>query len=171
VRPCIVFGPSVDNYIVRFWTKQPFQADLGNLDGPIQFVHEDDVVDALTGLLEGAHDGAFNLAGEGYTTLREAAEISGLPVRRVPLRPYRAFARAMWRARASEAPPGQIEFARWPWVVSNEKLKNTLGWTPRYTSRETFEVTMRAKGKIEGGPPPADSAEPAAKPPEAAPVA
>ena len=45
VRPCIVFGPSVNNYIVRFWTKQPFQADLGNLDGPMQFVHEDDVVD------------------------------------------------------------------------------------------------------------------------------
>ena len=169
VRPCIVFGPSVDNYIVRFWTKQPFQADLGNLDGPMQFVHEDDVVDALSGLLEGGHDGAYNLAGEGYITLREAAEISGLPIRRMPLRPYRAFARAMWRARVSEAPPGQIEFARWPWVVSNEKLKSTLGWTPRYTSRETFEITMRAQGKIEDGEPPAQ--QPAAKPPEAAPVA
>ena len=169
VRPCIVFGPSVNNYIVRFWTKQPFQADLGNLDGPIQFVHEDDVVDALTGLLEGAHEGAYNLAADGYMTLREAAEIAGLPVRRVPLRPYRAFAAAMWRLRMSEAPPGQIEFARWPWVVSNEKLKRTLGWTARHTTRETFEITMRAQGKI-GGAPPA-TAEPAAKPPEAAPVA
>ena len=150
VRPSIVFGPSVNNYIVRFWTKQPFQADLGNLDGPMQFVHEDDVVDALTGLLEGRHEGAFNLAGEGHTTLRETAEIAGLPTRRAPLRPYRAFARAMWRLRVSEAPPGQIEFARWPWVVSNEKLKRTLGWTPRHTSRETFEITMRAQGKIPG---------------------
>src|SRR5215207_203819 len=24
VRPCIVFGPNVDNYLVRLWTKQPF---------------------------------------------------------------------------------------------------------------------------------------------------
>ena len=55
VRPCIVFGPNVDNYIVRFWTKQPFQADFGNLDSPIQFVHEDDVVEAFTALLDGRH--------------------------------------------------------------------------------------------------------------------
>src|ERR687894_496688 len=44
VRPCIVFGPNVDNYLVRLWTNQPFQADLGNLGNPIQFVHEDDLV-------------------------------------------------------------------------------------------------------------------------------
>jgi hypothetical protein len=36
--------------------------------------------------------------------------------------------------------------------VSNEKLKKTLGWTPRYTSRETFEIAMRAHEKL----PPAD---------------
>jgi hypothetical protein len=51
----------------------------------------------------------------------------------------------MWRLRLSEAPPGQIDFALHPWIVSNEKLKATLDWTPRYTSRETFEITMRAK--------------------------
>ena len=33
VRPCIVFGPNVDNYLVRLWTKQPFAVDAGNLDG------------------------------------------------------------------------------------------------------------------------------------------
>jgi hypothetical protein len=32
--------------------------------------------------------------------------------------------------------------------VSNEKLKKTLDWTPRYTSRETFEIAMRAQGKL-----------------------
>ena len=58
VRPCIVFGPNVDNYLVRIWTKAPFQPDFGgNLDQLIQFVHEDDLVDALVGLLEGGHGG------------------------------------------------------------------------------------------------------------------
>src|SRR5919205_847123 len=55
VRPCIVFGPNVDNYIVRAWTKQPFFAELGGADQPVQFVHEDDVVEALIRLLEGRH--------------------------------------------------------------------------------------------------------------------
>jgi UDP-glucose 4-epimerase len=148
VRPCIVFGPNVDNYLVRLWTKTPFSADAGQLDNPIQFVHEDDVVEAITALLLGRHAGPFNVAGDGLMTLRECAEVIGSPIRRMPLRAYRGLARAMWRARLSEAPPGQIEFALYPWIVSNEKLKRTTGWTPKHTTRETFEITMRAHGKL-----------------------
>jgi UDP-glucose 4-epimerase len=149
VRPCIVFGPNVDNYIVRFWTEQPFQADTGNLDQPLQFVHEDDVVDAIAGLLTGAHDGAYNVTGDGTLTARECAEIAGLPVRRVPAGLFRALAKALWALRISEAPAGQIRFTEHPWIASNEKVKATLGWQPRHTSRETFELTMRAKGRGE----------------------
>jgi hypothetical protein len=36
-----------------------------------------------------------------------------------------------------------------PWVCSNEKVKETLGWQPRYTTQETFELTMRAHGVLE----------------------
>jgi hypothetical protein len=32
--------------------------------------------------------------------------------------------------------------------VSNDKLKRTTGWSPKHTSRETFEITMRAHGKL-----------------------
>jgi UDP-glucose 4-epimerase len=148
VRPSIVFGPNVDNYLVRLWTKQPFAVDAGQLDNQIQFLHEDDLVEALSGLLLGRHAGAFNLAGDGLMTLRECIGILGTPIRRMPLRAYRALARAAWRMRASEAPPGQIEFALHPWIVSTEKLKRTLDWTPRHTSRKTFEITMRAHGKL-----------------------
>ena len=28
-------------------------------------------------------------------------------------------------------------------------MKKTLDWTPRYSSRETFLIAMRAKGKLE----------------------
>ena len=75
-----------------------------------------------------------------------------MKVRKMPLKLYRRIAAASWKLRLPnvEAPPGQIEFVLHPWIASNEKLKTELGWTPRYTSRETFEITMRAKGL---GPP------------------
>jgi UDP-glucose 4-epimerase len=148
VRPSIVLGPNVDNYLVRLWTKQPFVVDAGQLENQIQFVHEDDLVEAVSGLLLGRHGGAFNVAGDGPMTLRESYEIIGTPVRRMPLRAYRGLARAAWRLRASEAPPGQIEFSLHPWIVSTEKLKRTLGWTPRHTSREAFEIAMRTHGRL-----------------------
>jgi UDP-glucose 4-epimerase len=155
VRPCIVFGPNVDNYLVRLWTKAPFTADVGTLEDHVQFVHEDDVVEAITGLLLGRHGGAYNLAGDGLMTWRECGELIGLPVRKLPVWLYRTLARIMWRLRLSEAPPGQIDFALYPWIVSNEKVKRTLGWTPAHSSRETFEITMRKQGKM----PPAELAE------------
>jgi UDP-glucose 4-epimerase len=153
VRPCIVFGPNVDNYIVRLWTKQPFQADFGLPDPGIQFVHEDDVVEALSVLLSGRVAGAFNVAGDGVMPAGECAEIIGLRRRRMPLGLMRRLASVMWKLRQSETPPGNLHFAIHPWIVSNEKLKRETGWQPRYSSRETFEITMRAHGRL-----PADGA-------------
>jgi UDP-glucose 4-epimerase len=155
VRPCIVFGPTVDNYLVRIWTKMPFTPDVGRLDQPFQFVHVDDVADAVTGLLLGRHAGAYNLAGDGVMTARECGELIGRRVRRMPLRAYRGLAALMWGLRASEVPPGQVDFGIYPWIVSNDKVKRTLGWTPAHTSRETFEIAMRAHGEM----PPAAPAE------------
>src|SRR5436190_12631833 len=160
VRPCIVFGPNVDNFIVRLFTKQPFQIDVGTLDQVTQFVHEDDVVEALTLLLAGRHGGAFNVAGDGLMTWRECGEAIGRPTRKMPFRLAWRIGAATWKLHMSETPPGQLHFAMHPWVVSNEKLKRETGWEPRYASRETFEITMRAHGVIGGDGAPAEVPEP-----------
>jgi UDP-glucose 4-epimerase len=165
VRPCIVFGPSVDNYIVRAWTKQPFFGDIGGAGVPVQFVHEDDVVEALVRLVDGRHGGAFNLAGDGTMTWGECADLIGTPRRRVPKRAFFRFANLMWKLRASESPAGNLHFLLHPWVVSTDRLKEATGWTPAHTSRETFEITMRAHGKL---PPGGDA--PVERPEMAAPV-
>jgi hypothetical protein len=59
------------------------------------------------------------------------------------------------RVPRAEAPPGQLDFTRYPWIASNEKIKRELDWTPRYTSAETFEIAIQARR--------AQSAAPAAK--------
>jgi UDP-glucose 4-epimerase len=167
VRPTIVFGPNVDNYIVRFWSSSPFFPLLDGRDPDWQFVHEEDVVEAISRLLLEKRAGIFNLTADGTIKLSEAARLAGLKTRRMPTRVYRRIAKAAWALHLPnvEAPPGQIDFLLYPWIASNEKVKAELGWTPRYTSRETFVDTMRAKGLLrEGG-------ERVAAPPPAVPVA
>jgi UDP-glucose 4-epimerase len=153
VRPCIVFGPSVDNYIVRFWQYAPFIPLIDGIDLEFQYVHEDDVVEALTRLLTERKAGIFNLTGDGTLRQSEAAELAGLKTRVVSFGPYRRLAGALWRLRVprAEAPPGQLDFMRFPWVASNERIKAELSWQPRFTSRQTFEAALRAKGKIAAG--------------------
>ena len=109
-------------------------------------------MEALLTLLDGRHSGAFNVAGDGVMPGVECAEIVGLPRRRVPLKLAWRLASVMWKLRRSETPPGNLHFAIHPWLVSNEKLKRETSWRPRYSSRETFEITMRAHGKLAAEP-------------------
>ena len=154
VRPSIVFGPSVDNYIVRAFGNNPFIPILDGVDEEFQLVHEDDVVSALIALLDGKHAGAFNLAGDGLLTWSRAAEIVGKKTRNVSLKTMKRLNNAMWKLHVprTEAPAGNLDFIRYPWVVSTEKLKSTAGWQPKYDTLETFKITMRARGMLPEAP-------------------
>jgi UDP-glucose 4-epimerase len=154
VRPCIVFGPNVDNFISRAWLKAPFFPLLDGQDEDFQLVHEDDVTSALFLLLDSKAKGAFNLAGGGTMTWRRSAEMIDQKVREVSLKNMKRFAGAMWKLHApnAEAPAGNLDFLRYPWVVSNEKLKSETGWQPRYDTLETFKAAMRASGKLPDEP-------------------
>jgi UDP-glucose 4-epimerase len=154
VRPSIVFGPSVDNYIVRAIENNPFIPILDGVDEEFQLVHEDDVVTALFALLDGKHPGAFNLAGDGLLTWRRAAEMINKKTREVSLKNMKRFSALLWRLHIprTEAPAGNLDFIRYPWVVSTEKLKSTAGWEPRYDTLETYKVTMRSRGLLPEAP-------------------
>jgi UDP-glucose 4-epimerase len=164
VRPCIVLGPNVNNYIVRLWTDQPFQIDVGGGDTPMQFVHEDDLVEGLMLLMDGRHGGAYNVGGDGTLTINECGDIIGMKRRKLPLGVAWRLAGVMWKLRQSETPPGNLHFALHPWVVANDKLKS-VGWQPKYDTRETFEIAMRARGKL-----PSDGADSSSIPQPAQPV-
>lgn len=159
VRPTIVFGPHVDNFISQQIESFPVLLLFDGVDPDVQFVHEDDVTNALVKLLDARLGGAFNVASEDTVKSSELAAHLGKRTRKVSYtRAHRLFG-FLWRIHAPRvtAPPGALAFSRWPWVVSVEKLEAATGWKPRYSSRETVEIAMRAKGKI-----PADA--PAAEP-------
>jgi UDP-glucose 4-epimerase len=154
VRPCIVFGPNVDNYISRTWENSAFLPILDGVDEEFQLVHEDDVVSAIIGLLDARAGGAFNVAGDGTLTWGESAELIGLKTRVMSMKTTRRIYAAAWALHAPrvESPPGNLNFLRYPWVVSNEKLKSEIGWQPTATTREVFVETMYAKGLVAAPP-------------------
>jgi UDP-glucose 4-epimerase len=148
VRPCIVFGPNVENYIVRAWESLPYTPVLDGVEEEFQLVHEDDLVVAITGLLDSGSAGAFNVAGDGTMKWKEAAQMLGLRTPRMPFRLAYWLNKWAWRLHApgTESPPGNLHFIRHPWLASNEKLKATIDWKPEHDTRETFEITMRSRG-------------------------
>jgi len=157
VRPSIVFGPNVENYISRSWQNAAFMPILDGVEEEFQLVHEDDVVSAIIGLLDAKAGGAFNVGGDGTLTWKESAEMVGQKTRVISMKTVRRIYSAAWALHAPrvESPPGNLNFIRYPWIVSNEKLKSEIGWEPSADTRQVFVETMYAKGLVATPPVPA----------------
>jgi UDP-glucose 4-epimerase len=150
VRPCTIFGPGADNHLVRMWESQPFFPDFGNVDQPTQFLHVDDAASGLVALLEAGHPGVFNLVPDGEVTWRDCARIAGIEIRGMREESFMGMAEGMWRLRMPnvEIPPSFIDFFKYPYVASNDKIKDALsGWTPKHSSADTFEAMIASRSR------------------------
>ena len=112
---------------------------------PIQFIHEEDVGQALALCIVAAGPpGAYNITGDGVLTGTEVARELGLAPVPVPGGLVQGAARAL--AALPFAPPvaGWVEAASHPAIMDASKARRVLGWTPRYTGLEALRDTLRA---------------------------
>ncbi|MBI9074099.1 MAG: NAD-dependent epimerase/dehydratase family protein [Desulfatibacillum sp.] len=149
VRPCIIYGPNVDNYISQLFTL-PVAMELRGCPSPeLQFVHEDDVVAALLFLLKKEARGPFNLAPPDTVTLADVNALSKKPV--MPLTPSMMAAafRITWALGLPvlKVPDSFVDFIQYPWVLDTTKIMD-LGFKYTYSTRETIEIMLRAKRVI-----------------------
>lgn len=104
---------------------------------PLQFVHEDDVAEALRLCVVGAGPpGAYNIAGDGVLTLHDVARELGLHPVAVPLGAAQRLASTVAAVPTPGfLPPvtGWVETLSHPAVVDTTKAHRQLGWTPRWT--------------------------------------
>lgn len=109
---------------------------------PLQFVHEDDVADALLRCVVGAGPpGAYNIAGGGVLTLHDVARELGLLPVPVPLDAAQRLASALAAVPTpSVLPPitGWVETLSHPAVVDTTKAERELGWTPRWSGLDAL---------------------------------
>ena len=135
-RPAIVFGPHVDNA----WSHSLELPLLFWIQGhapPLQFVHEEDVADALAFAIFEKLSGAYNLAAPGWLEVEEILEISGRRKFDIPEPVAFGMVERLWSLGLAEAPAGMLHYVMHPWVVAPDKLSQA-GFTPRYTNREAF---------------------------------
>lgn len=144
LRPCVILGPNVSNYLSRF-ADLPVGFRVKGSNPPLQFVHEDDVGNLFYLASKNKISGAYNVAPDDAMTISEISQLFNRKLMDIPAGIAYPLARAMWALHISEAPAPYLHFFRYPWVLSNEKIKKALGYTFKYTTKETLVEFMKIK--------------------------
>lgn len=118
---------------------------LGVDDVPAQFVHLDDLADAVVLCVQQSLGGVYNVAPDGFVPGSRVRALSGMVPRiKLPDRLGEFVADLQWRFQRGPIPPGLRPYVRSPWLVSSGQLRNA-GWNPTVTNEQAFVEGTDAK--------------------------
>ena len=144
LRPGTILGAGTRNQITDLFDAKRI-IGLRGADTPFVFIWDQDVAQVIAlGLLE-KKTGIYNLAGDGFLTLRAIAELLGKPFLPLPVGLVRLGLAAAKRLGLSQYGPEQVDFIRYRPVLSNRRLKEEFGYIPKKTSQEVFQLFMEGR--------------------------
>jgi UDP-glucose 4-epimerase len=144
IRPCMVFGPNVNNQTSDSM-KKPLIIGFRGYDPIMQFIHEDDAAEAFYLALTKDARGVFNLAADDGLRYRELAKEIGRPFLAMPVWLIYTLVEALYRLRLMPFGKAQLSYIRYPLSMNTEKIRGELGFKPRHTSRETLKSFLAAQ--------------------------
>lgn len=118
---------------------------LAEDDVPAQFLHLDDLADAVVLAVDRELDGVYNVAPDGAVPGSRVRALSGLgPRLQLPERLAEWLADLRWRFQRGPIPPGLRPYTRSPWLVANDRLR-AQGWSPRVTNEQAYVEGTEAR--------------------------
>ena len=127
---------------------QPVMVRVAGCNPPVQYVHEDDLVELLVHVLEQRPAGTYNFAGDGTLRYTEVAKLARRPVATLSKWLLAGLMDATWKLRLqSQSNSAGLDFLAYPWVASNEKFKRATGFAYRYSTEETVRAYLKSVGR------------------------
>jgi UDP-glucose 4-epimerase len=143
-RPGTILGAHTHNQITDLFDRR-FILGISGADSPFVFIWDADVVACLRLGIETDATGVYNLAGDGAVPMRSIARLRDKPYIPLPGGIVRGALALMQRLGVTQYGPEQIDFLRYRPVLSNRRLKEEFGYTPRKTSVETLQYFIEAR--------------------------
>ncbi|WP_109524895.1 NAD-dependent epimerase/dehydratase family protein, partial [Nocardia aurea] len=132
-------GPFVPRRLLRPG-RIPFVPDIPGLR--FQALHADDAGEAYRLAVSRPVTGAFNLAAEPVLDPESLARLLGARTVALSPRLARGAMAAGWHLRLLPAAPGLFEMLLRQPVMSTERARDVLGWTPRYSAADAVRELM-----------------------------
>jgi UDP-glucose 4-epimerase len=136
-----VIGPSIDTAMTSYFSLPVIPTVLG-FDARLQFLHEDDCLDAMQmiALTEDptACAGVYNVAGPGALMLSQAVRRLGRPAIAFPRALLGVAGRSLGRAGLADFSAEQVRFLTYGRVIDTTRITTDVGFTARWSTPDAF---------------------------------
>ncbi len=142
LRPVNVLGYYVHSMIGQYLRERRVPTAMG-FDPMMQFIHEEDLSEAISLALEHRLQGVFNVTGPGEVPLHVAIRETGgrpLPLPEFAMRPL--FKR-LFRLGLSSYPAGAIDYLKYPLTVSGSRFIEATSFRCLFGLEEIFQSVRR----------------------------
>ena len=144
LRPAHALGPNSQSMMASY-LRLPRVPTVMGFDPMIQFIGEQDWLEALSLAVMRPLSGVYNVVGAGQVPLHTAIEAVGASAWPVPGPIFEALCRRLFALRFWHYPPGAIDYLRYPVCASGKRFEEATGFKPRVSLREMFGSTRRRR--------------------------
>jgi UDP-glucose 4-epimerase len=107
-------------------------------DPRLQFVHEDDGLEAIRIAVLAPRQGTFNIAGDGVLMLSQAVRRARRATVAVPSLLFPAVGRAMSPRGLADFSPESVRYLTFGRALDTRAMRSTLRFEPHWTSESAF---------------------------------
>jgi UDP-glucose 4-epimerase len=143
LRPVPVLGTHVRTSMIRYFVRDRVPTVMG-FNPMMQFLHEDDMAEAIVRALEQRTRGVFNVVGPGAVPLHVAIRAVGRTPLPLPEAAVRPLIQQLFRWGMFPFPPRAIDFAKYQCTLDGRAFQAATDFAPRYSLAETFAAARAA---------------------------
>jgi UDP-glucose 4-epimerase len=137
LRTASALGPSLSTPLTAYFRLPVIPTVLG-FDPRMQFLNDNDLLDAIEHATLSDIAGTFNIAGDGVMMLSQAIRRLGRPALPMPAFAVASFGSAMRQARLVDFSREQVAFLTYGRGVDTTRMREVLGFDPSRTTEEAF---------------------------------
>lgn len=137
IRPCVLLGPHINNQTGDLMRSKILINAAENKNVPIQFIYEDDAVEAIYHAVKSSVSGVYNIASEKTLTMPEIAKLLNKPLIQLPLWILSPLAGIAKTLNITPVGSKSLKFTVNPIVVDAAKYVETFGFKPKHDSEQT----------------------------------
>jgi UDP-glucose 4-epimerase len=131
-------GPRIDTALTRYFSLPIVPTVLG-YDARMQLVHSEDALAVLELAIRRDMPGVFNVGAPGILLLSQAIRRAGRVQVSLPSGVVGPVSGLIRGARLVDMTPDQMRFLNFGRVVDTKRLRETFGFTPRWTTMQAFD--------------------------------